>query len=106
MPRSWYMITNSDFNPDFLTRDGFELPTKDKERYSVRKFISGLVNHDGDGLEDEVTRSAKKVRHGNFALEGGFLPLECLVEKGRRDMTVNSFAVSYTHLTLPTKRIV
>ena len=91
MPRSWYMITNSDFNPDFLTRDGFELPTKDKERYSVRKFISGLVNHDGDGLEDEVTRSAKKVRHGNYALEGGFLPLECLVEKGRRDMTVNSF---------------
>lgn len=85
------MITTDDFNPDFLTRDGFELPAKDKERYSVRKFISGLVNHDGDGLEDEVTRSAKKIRHGNYALEGGFLPLECLVEKGRRDMTANNF---------------
>ena len=99
-----------------LSVDGDPLTNWDKENYSIVKYKDGTIK--GDLTSRDVPSQVYK--HINSIMQSWGLDLKS-VEMDRKEwlnssitwdgityirMKLNSFPVSYTHLTLPTKRIV
>ena len=81
--------------------NSFKLPAKRKSRTRVGRGNGSKGTYSGRGLKGQKSRSGVAIK----SFEGGQMPLYRRLPK-RGFNPISKKPVSYTHLTLPTKRIV